>query len=74
MRISAFEAKFEGFASTWTYNGINLNSHGAIIPSKNRGQYFNQSELSYMEFIDDFYLNVDFTITSWIRVDEIGEN
>ena len=35
-----FQAKFDSFDSSWTYNSISLDSDKTTVPAKDRGHFF----------------------------------
>ena len=64
-----FEGVFNTFVGPWTYGSITATEQNGVMPAKERGSYF-KSVNQYMSF-SDHKLHFDFTITGWIRLDDL---
>ena len=68
---AVFGATFALFDTSWTNNSITLTAYDTQ-PAKDRGNWFNGSAGTRMDFTSDFTLNIDFTLSTWIRVESLA--
>ena len=69
--VQVFVQALNSFVGPWTDNGITLNESGTKA-AKERGQYFDG--VSDTMSFSDFTLHFRFSISLWIRVDELTAN
>jgi hypothetical protein len=68
---AVFGATFNDFSSSWSTSSVTLTAQGTY-PAKERGNYFQGSGSSDRMEFNNFYLNVHFTVSAWIRLDAVG--
>jgi hypothetical protein len=64
-------ATFNDFGSSWSTGSVTLTAQGTY-PAKERGNYFQGSGASDRMEFNNFYFNVKFTVSAWIRLDSVG--
>lgn len=75
--VLIFSGVFNDFANVWTDNGITVTAKPAVTvstgikPAFERGQYFDGSD-NYLE-LSAFKLYWSFTITGWLRLDNLNK-
>ena len=70
--ITVFSDDFNDFGGSWTSGTVTATAVNDVMPAKMRGQYF-KGVNQYMSF-DSFTLWLDFSLYSWIRLDNLSHD